>query len=395
MPHVGDGDIHAYLDGALGLYPEAEARTIREHIRSCGDCAARLEVERDLRTRAEGILAESGPDAVVVPPFEEVLARAEGPPTRRSARRAWALSPTLAWAATLVLAMAVGWAGRGVLLPPDPVSPVPSPAELAPVDAEERPDGGVESPVAGQRSESEQERDVLSPASVPAAVSRERAENVAAGDAASPGAQPATAEPAPERQAVAVGSLRADAQTEDVPEPERSQGRLDAREAVALEEEAQPAQARALVPVEPGAESARENADPASDADAGVAGFADAVDRPVPALESGVTDLSGLAEAPLTVPGLRLDSVAPAGPPFGEDAVRVVQTLPGGERLVLVHGTGPVPGDAVPLDESVDRLSGGADVLLTRRLLTRSDGWTLATAAVSADSLDVLLAAVR
>jgi hypothetical protein len=394
MPHVGDGDIHAYLDGALGLYPEAEARTIREHIRSCGDCAARLEVERDLRTRAEGILAESGPEAVVVPPFEDVLARAEGQTSDPPRRRPWAFSPVLAWAASLMLAMAVGWAGRGVLLPPDPVSPVSSPAEVAPQDAEELPAGGVDGPVAGQRSESEQERAVVSPSSTPPAVSRERAANVVAGAGAAQAPQPEVAEPIAERQAADVGALRADARAEDAPEPAEAQGRLEARSAL-VQEEVQPAQVRPLVPVEPAAGPERENAEPSADADEGATGFADAADSSTPALQSRVADLAEMSGTPLAVPGLGVISVGPAGPPFGEDAVRVVQRLLGGERLVLVHGTGPLPGDDVPLDESLDRVSGAGDALLVHRLRTRSDGWTLATAAVSADSLDVLLAAMR
>ena len=37
MSHINKGDIHAYLDGALGAYPEEAARHIREHLDACRD----------------------------------------------------------------------------------------------------------------------------------------------------------------------------------------------------------------------------------------------------------------------------------------------------------------------------------------------------------------------
>ena len=46
MSHVREGDLHAYLDGALEEYPVHEAERIRSHLEECGECMARLEEER-------------------------------------------------------------------------------------------------------------------------------------------------------------------------------------------------------------------------------------------------------------------------------------------------------------------------------------------------------------
>ena len=57
MSHINKGDIHAYLDGALGSYPEDAARHVREHLDTCRECAQLLEVERSLRQEASTIIA--------------------------------------------------------------------------------------------------------------------------------------------------------------------------------------------------------------------------------------------------------------------------------------------------------------------------------------------------
>jgi hypothetical protein len=103
MPHVDEGQLHALLDGA---YDEREARSIHDHIAACAECAARLEMEQALRARASTILADAQPIRLGVPPFETVLEKAS---TVQRARFRMPGPTKLAWAASLVLALGLGW----------------------------------------------------------------------------------------------------------------------------------------------------------------------------------------------------------------------------------------------------------------------------------------------
>jgi len=108
MPHVDEGLLHAYLDGALDALAEAGAlphgttrQSIEAHIAVCADCRALLDAERALRTRAGAVLDAAAP-VVVVPPFNELFGAQR---VRRPRRRVW----PLAWAASLLLAVGAGW----------------------------------------------------------------------------------------------------------------------------------------------------------------------------------------------------------------------------------------------------------------------------------------------
>ena len=97
MSHINKGDIHAYLDGALGAYAEEAARHVREHLDACRECAQLLEVERRLRQEASAIIAASAQGPVELDPLEELLARAEALDGQEQAeepegsgRRGWA-----------------------------------------------------------------------------------------------------------------------------------------------------------------------------------------------------------------------------------------------------------------------------------------------------------------
>ena len=79
MSHINKGDVHAYLDGALGAYPTEAARHVRDHLDACTECAQLLADERRLRQEASSILAESAQGAVELDPFEELLVRAATP----------------------------------------------------------------------------------------------------------------------------------------------------------------------------------------------------------------------------------------------------------------------------------------------------------------------------
>jgi hypothetical protein len=118
MPHVTDGVLHAYLDGALTalehareLPAGASAADVVAHLDACADCRARLDEERALRTAAGLVLADAA-NAFEVPPFEEV-ARPAGQPRRR---HRWVVPS--AWAASVLLALGAGWwAGSSLLSP--------------------------------------------------------------------------------------------------------------------------------------------------------------------------------------------------------------------------------------------------------------------------------------
>ncbi len=136
MSHVREGEIHAYLDGALDRLGRERATEVREHVGRCEDCRGRLEEERRLRDAADRLLDLGAPETVDMPPFEEIRRRAQAGarardatvgPTREPVRppaagRAGDVSgptrrlPDLqrwAWAASVVLALGTGWLLRG------------------------------------------------------------------------------------------------------------------------------------------------------------------------------------------------------------------------------------------------------------------------------------------
>jgi hypothetical protein len=137
MPHISDGDLHAWLDGAI---PEdsGELRALRVHLESCTDCASRIEDARRLRGDAESILASALPEGAA-PSFEEIERKAldEGrAPGAAMAgagrlRTGWLNVQRLGWAASVMLALGAGWIGRAVLVEKgwtDPFNEGPAPA---------------------------------------------------------------------------------------------------------------------------------------------------------------------------------------------------------------------------------------------------------------------------
>jgi hypothetical protein len=102
MSHADDGTLHAYLDGELSALERAGLET---HLAGCAACRARLEEERDLLERAQGLLARAAPPAASLPPRR----RAGGAGIARPLPR-WL---PLAWAASVLLALGGGWLARG------------------------------------------------------------------------------------------------------------------------------------------------------------------------------------------------------------------------------------------------------------------------------------------
>ncbi|HMA44908.1 MAG TPA: zf-HC2 domain-containing protein [Gemmatimonadales bacterium] len=123
MSHVDDGTLHAYLDGEATA---VERERLEAHLAGCAPCRARLEEERDLIERAGRLLGLAAPPERPAPSFHEL----------RRPRRGGRYRLPLAWAATIALAVGIGWYSRGLLRTP-PAEPPPaqvaaeSPAALA------------------------------------------------------------------------------------------------------------------------------------------------------------------------------------------------------------------------------------------------------------------------
>lgn len=114
MQHVDEGQLHAYLDGEL-TGPGDDPRALALHVESCAECGARMEGVRALRERARALLADPRP--VEQPPFEAVVARSR----RAPAPSVWLrrrIAP-LAWAASVVVALGIGWLARDLLRAPE------------------------------------------------------------------------------------------------------------------------------------------------------------------------------------------------------------------------------------------------------------------------------------
>lgn len=110
MSHIEQGGLHAYLDGALDDLPSGGGRAIREHLATCPECAMRLEDERRIREEALAIL--SGPlPHFELPPLEELRLRAEATSPPRASRGG--RMHRMGWAASVILAIGVGYALRG------------------------------------------------------------------------------------------------------------------------------------------------------------------------------------------------------------------------------------------------------------------------------------------
>ncbi len=104
MPHIPEGTLHAYLDGQLRGRERAE---LEEHLAGCAECRERLDEAERMIGDASSVMAELEPSAVQPPPWHEIEERAAA---RTGARpRRPRLRPSLAWAATIVLAFGVGW----------------------------------------------------------------------------------------------------------------------------------------------------------------------------------------------------------------------------------------------------------------------------------------------
>lgn len=134
MSHVDEGALHAYLDGELS---PAERVELEAHLAGCVPCRTRLHDERALVQRAGELLARALPPERAAPPLQQLERRR----TRRS------LGIPLSWAASVILAVGVGYYMRGS----DDFVSRESSEQLA-VSANERKDSAPAAPSAGAGS---------------------------------------------------------------------------------------------------------------------------------------------------------------------------------------------------------------------------------------------------
>ncbi len=114
MSHVDEGTLHAYLDGEL---PPAERTALETHLADCATCRATLTEERALRERASAVLGSARPAERPAPPLEQLR--------RESKRSPWRVRRSFAWAASLALALGLGYSLRT----PRASAPLQTPAE--------------------------------------------------------------------------------------------------------------------------------------------------------------------------------------------------------------------------------------------------------------------------
>src|SRR5574341_802263 len=113
MTHLDEGQLNAYLDGE-GTEADGGGRSgVEAHLAECAACRARLEEERRVRDRARAILGAAGPASLTAPPFDLVVQRAA---RQREMRPSIRPLVAMAWAASLALAITVGWYARGLVV---------------------------------------------------------------------------------------------------------------------------------------------------------------------------------------------------------------------------------------------------------------------------------------
>lgn len=108
MSHLDEGQLHAYLDGQTAGDDQGRPET-EGHLAVCADCRRRLDEARLLRDRAGAILRAGVPGMAATPPFEEIAERKRRAEPRRTPR-----TMVLAWAATVALALGIGWYARSL-----------------------------------------------------------------------------------------------------------------------------------------------------------------------------------------------------------------------------------------------------------------------------------------
>lgn len=101
MSHIPEAELHAYLDQAL---PRLRCVEIESHLAECTPCRTARDEIAALRDRTTAMLARLAPRRTVPPPLADLRHRA----AHRASEQARFRQRT-AWAASVVVALGVGW----------------------------------------------------------------------------------------------------------------------------------------------------------------------------------------------------------------------------------------------------------------------------------------------
>jgi hypothetical protein len=134
MQHVDEGRLHAWLDGELPAGGPDGARALERHLAGCAACRAMVEEERKIRDAASAILRDADPGPPQVIPIASARSAPHG-------RRTWV---ALGWAASVLVALGVGWIARPEAPRSVVLAPAPGPAPRAPSPAQPGAPLGVE-----------------------------------------------------------------------------------------------------------------------------------------------------------------------------------------------------------------------------------------------------------
>jgi hypothetical protein len=106
MRHIPEDELHAYLDQALS---RSQCVEIESHLASCLSCRHERDSIAALRDRTTALLATLAPPRRIVPSYELLSERAAARSARIAGR--WRAA---AWAASMLLAVGLGWGARSV-----------------------------------------------------------------------------------------------------------------------------------------------------------------------------------------------------------------------------------------------------------------------------------------
>jgi len=119
MRHIPEDELHAYLDQGLS---RTQCVEIESHLADCPSCQATRDGIAALRDRTTALLSRLAPPRNMPPAFEVVRRRAAEAASQRRRRLS-----IVAWAASLVAAVGLGWTASSFLRSPDaprPTTPV-------------------------------------------------------------------------------------------------------------------------------------------------------------------------------------------------------------------------------------------------------------------------------
>jgi len=133
MQHLDEGTLQAWLDRPRSGLDPSEVAEIERHLASCDVCASRLSALQASDDRARSLLSVGRDAVVAAPPYQRIAERAAG---SRRRRRAQKRLTAMAWAASIVVAIGVGWltndlyrTGAELEAPRRETTPLPEPTD--------------------------------------------------------------------------------------------------------------------------------------------------------------------------------------------------------------------------------------------------------------------------